>query len=88
MKVDATGFGMMVDVPERSIPMDSKSAIAAAVEILAGLIDRDMPDEAVDSILHAIFFLRTGKYPFNRYPFKPKRYNKNRRRLFGPLAGL
>jgi len=38
----------------------------SAIDLLAGLIDKSMSDEAADSILHAIYYLRTGKYPFNR----------------------
>lgn len=39
-----------------------------AIDILAGLIDRSMGDRATDSILHAIYYLRSGHYPYNRVP--------------------
>ncbi len=38
----------------------------AAVEILAGLITSEMENRAAQSILHAIYYLRSGRYPFNR----------------------
>ena len=37
-----------------------------AIAILAGLIDRAMPGAATDTILDAIYYLRSGHYPFNR----------------------
>lgn len=39
-----------------------------AIAILAGLIDRATPDAAADTILDAIYYLRSGHYPFNRAP--------------------
>lgn len=40
--------------------------IEQAVDILAGIISRDMSDEAADTLLHAIYYLRSGRFPFNR----------------------
>lgn len=39
--------------------------VEQSINILAEACDR-ADDNAVDSLLHAIYYLRIGKYPFNR----------------------
>ena len=38
----------------------------AAVSLLIHGIDKKMSGKAFDTLMHAVYYLRTGKYPFNR----------------------
>jgi hypothetical protein len=38
----------------------------SAIDILAELVDVTESSEVADSLLHAIYYLRSGGYPFNR----------------------